>query len=238
MMKTVLITGASRRLGLFLTERFLQDGDRVIALTRRASGALRALDGPQLEILETDYCSASTLTAAASRIRQCCDRLDLVVHNASLFEKDADHADDLMAFYDALYAVHMKLPAFLNEALADLLYNEQEPGCIVHITDIYADNPNPEFGLYCSTKAGLENLNKTYAKRYAPGIRVNSIAPGPLMFLPSHQESEKKAVLGETLLEGESGFYPVLQGIRFILDNRFMTGSTLKIDGGRSIGKR
>ncbi|WP_169434400.1 SDR family NAD(P)-dependent oxidoreductase [Marinobacterium rhizophilum] len=236
-MNTVVITGASRRLGLYLTQAFLEQGCKVIALTRKASAELDALACENLQILLTDYRCETSLAAAADCIRKQYETLSLVVHNASLFEKDAAHKDDLCAFYDELYRVHMRLPAYLNEALQPLLYNEAHPGCIVHITDIYADNPNREFGLYCSTKAALDNLTKTFAKKYAPGIRVNSIAPGPLMFLPSHKEDEKKAVLEQTLLPGESGFEPILQGIRFILDNQFVTGSSIKIDGGRSIGK-
>ncbi|UTW10560.1 SDR family NAD(P)-dependent oxidoreductase [Marinobacterium rhizophilum] len=236
-MNTVLITGASRRLGLYLTQAFLEQGCKVIALTRKASAELDALASDKLHILLLDYNSETSLAAAIDSIRGQYDALSLVVHNASLFEKDAPHKNNLCNFYDELYRVHMRLPAYLNEALEPLLYNESIPGCIVHITDIYADNPNREFGLYCSTKAALENLTKSFAKKYAPGIRVNSIAPGPLMFLPSHKEDEKKTVLGQTLLPGESGFEPILQGIRFIVDNQFVTGSCVKIDGGRSIGK-
>jgi dihydromonapterin reductase / dihydrofolate reductase len=234
---TVLITGASRRLGLYLTQAFLEQGCKVIALTRNASAELDALSSDNLHILLLDYNSETSLAAAIGSIRDQYDALSLVVHNASLFEKDAAHRDDLCGFYDELYRVHMRLPAYVNEALAPLLYNESHPGCIVHITDIYADNPNREFGLYCSTKAALENLTKSFAKKFAPGIRVNSIAPGPLMFLPSHKEDEKKTVLEQTLLPGESGFEPILQGIRFIVDNQFVTGSSVKIDGGRSVGK-
>ena len=236
-MNTVLITGASRRLGLYLTQAFLDEGAQVIALTRRASPELKSLPQHNLQILEADYGCESSLDHAVTRIRAQHKTLSLLVHNASLFEKDAAHCDDLLSFYDRLYQVHMRLPAYLNESLQSLLYNESHPGSIVHITDIYADNPNREFGLYCSTKAGLENLSKSCAKKYAPGIRVNSIAPGPLMFLPSHKDEEKKTVLDQTLLAAESGFHPILQGIRFILDNQFVTGSSIKIDGGRSIGK-
>lgn len=236
-MNTVLITGASRRLGLYLTQAFLAQGCKVIALTRKASTELDALGTQNLQVVLADYSCETSLAAAVNSIRSQNDALSLLVHNASLFEKDATHKDDLCGFYDELYRVHMRLPAYLNEALQSLLYNKAQPGCIVHITDIYADNPNREFGLYCSTKAALENLTKSFAKKYAPGIRVNSIAPGPLMFLPSHKDDEKKAVLNETLLAGESGFEPIFQGIGFIVDNQFVTGSSVKIDGGRSIGK-
>jgi len=236
-MQTVVITGASRRLGLYLTRALLHEGYEVIALTRDASAELQALACERLHIIEADAASVPSLQQAVVDIRALGRPLRLLVHNASLFEKDAQHGDDFCDFYDALYAVHMRMPAFLNEALADLLHSDSEAGCIVHITDIYAENPNPAFGLYCSTKAGLDNLTRTYAKRLAPGVRVNAIAPGPLMFLPSHSEAEKAAVFSETLIKQESGFYPLLQGIRFILDNGFVTGTTLKIDGGRSIGK-
>lgn len=238
-MKTILITGVSRRLGLFLTESFLLDENtKVIGLTRKTNEALKELGKTgNLQIVEVDYANINSLSEAVKVIISDNKKLDLIVHNASLFEKDALHTNDLWSYYDSLFEVHMKMPAYLNENLFRLLKNKDKPSCIVHITDISVENPYPEFSLYCSTKAGLENMTKSYAKKFSPYVRVNSILPGSVQFLPSHTSEEKERVSRQTLLEVEPGFLPILKGIQFIFDNQFVTGASIKIDGGRSITK-
>lgn len=239
-MKTILITGASRRLGLFLTKSFLspEENAKVIVLTRKTNKTLDELNKTgNLQIIEVDYSSIESLSQAVKKIKENNETLDLVVHNASRFEKDIIHADDPWSYYDSLFEVHMKMPVYLNENLFSLLRNKNKPGCIAHITDISVENPYPEFTLYCSTKAGLENMTKSYAKKFSPYVRVNSIQPGPILFLPTHTEIEKQKVNNQTLLDVEPGFLPILKGIKFIFDNQFVTGSSIKIDGGRSITK-
>ena len=163
--------------------------------------------------------------------------LDAVIHNASIYEPDEAHATDFDAFYERLFHIHMRVPAQINNALKGALHNTKQPGNIIHITDIYADNPNPDYGLYCSTKAGLENLSKSFAKRFAPGIRVNTIQPGPIKFLAEHTTEQKQSVMSETLLEGEGGFQPIYKAILAILDNAYMTGASVRVDGGRSLNR-
>ncbi|WP_127025499.1 SDR family NAD(P)-dependent oxidoreductase [Rheinheimera mangrovi] len=230
-MKTAVITGTSRRLGAYLAEKLSAEGYQVFGLTRQIN--------PQQQYLTqiaVDYQSADSVMSAIRQLQQQ-SSIDLLIHNASLFEKDELHTEDTVSFYQALFAVHMQLPALLNQHLAPHIAKTQGGGLIVHITDIYSENPNPAFSLYCSTKAGLENLMKSAAKAYAPQIRVNSIQPGPIMFLPEHSSSEKQQVMQQTLIAQEAGFEPIYQGVRFLIDNKFVTGLSLKIDGGRSLGK-
>lgn len=230
-MKTAVITGTSRRLGAYLAEKLSAEGYQVFGLTRQLNPAQQYLTQ-----IVVDYQSADSVMSAIRQLQKN-GSIDLLIHNASLFEKDELHAHDSIDFYQALFAVHMQLPALLNQHLAAQIATTQGGGLIVHITDIYSENPNPAFSLYCSTKAGLENLMKSAAKAYAPQIRVNSIQPGPIMFLPEHSNSEKQQVMQQTLIAEEAGFEPIYQGVRFLIDNKFVTGLSLKIDGGRSLGK-
>jgi dihydromonapterin reductase/dihydrofolate reductase len=231
-MKTAVITGTGRRLGAYLAEQLSTEGYQVFGLTRQINPKQQYLTQ-----IAVDYQSADSVMAAIREVQQRSTSIDLLIHNASLFEKDELHTADTVAFYQALFAVHMQLPALLNQQLAPQIATTPGGGLIVHITDIYSENPNPAFSLYCSTKAGLENLMKSAAKAYAPQIRVNSIQPGPIMFLPEHSNSEKQQVMQQTLIAEEAGFEPIYQGIRFLIDNKFVTGLSLKIDGGRSLGK-
>jgi len=233
---TILISGASRRLGLFLTRQFLANGCRVIALTRSISTELAECEQlGDVSIYALDYYCSRQVKHFIEQIKQKEKSVDAIIHNASTFETDgaifsAEH-------YQSMFLVHMALPAQLNLGLLPLLNQADETANIVHITDIFAENPNPNYALYCSTKAAAENLAKGFAKKYAPKVRVNTIQPGPIKFLPSHSEEAKTKVLAETLLSYEGGFMPVFQAITAILENPYMTGASIKVDGGRALGR-
>lgn len=234
----ILITGASRRLGLFLCRNFLEGGYQVLALTRSSSSELRDLARDEsLRIIEVQNYQTGSVQYAIENIKSTEDKLFAIVHNSSVFEKDSLEGVYSAENYHSLFEIHMSLPAQLNFGLADLLYDDDNPGNIIHVTDIYADNPNSDYILYCSTKAALENLSKGFAKKFAPGIRVNAIQPGPIKFLPSHSEEQKQKVLDETLLQYEGGFMPIYQAISGVLQNPYMTGSSIKVDGGRALGR-
>ncbi|MGX5913636.1 SDR family oxidoreductase [Aliidiomarina sp. Khilg15.8] len=231
-----LITGAGRRLGLHMTKSLLNRGWRVVVFTREYRGDLAAIDSTALTCIEVDASDDDSVTKGIDYIKFEYDALDLIIHNASVYEADDKHAHDQLAFYDLLYQVHMKLPARLNHELGPLLAKStSQHGNLIHITDIYVDNPNADYALYCSTKAASENLMKSFAKRLAPRVRVNAIQPGPVKFLPEHSSAEQDQVLSETLLAVEGGFEALEKAIYAILDNHYMTGSVIRVDGGRSL---
>lgn len=235
--RTVVVTGASRRLGLLLCEKFLAQGDQVIAVTRAPSEELNAVQAEYKEsltielIAQYDGAGARTL---AERMSQRYSQIDVLIHNASIFHSDAVAEEDVDQYFGAMFNIHMAVPAALNMGLKSLL-EKSDRADIIHITDIYAENPKADHTLYCSTKAGLDNMAKGFAKKFAPGIRVNVIQPGPIQFLPEHDDEHRKAVLAQTLLEIEGGFLPIFQAVQGILNNDFMTGATIKVDGGRAL---
>ena len=251
--RVAVITGASRRLGLYLVKALLDDGWTVHAITRKTSSSLHELnqkfgqkgDAKKLHLHsfensdrinseEVGYCEKNVNLALAAILAES-KRIHLLVNNASVF--DNDRAVDVggMGVYSKMVFMHMLLPAIMCQGLSHALFDEDLPGNIVSITDIYAHNPNQDFSLYCSTKAGLESLNKSFAKKYAPGIRVNAIQPGPIKFLPEHDDDHKSKVIAETLLPYEGGFLPIHQTLELILANHYLTGVSIPVDGGRSL---
>lgn len=229
-----LVTGAGRRLGLHMTRSLLSQGWKVIALTRSVNKELQALAQDSLHCIEVNPFDVTSVKSAIEQVKHHSSQLDFILHNASVYEKDSDHSEDMAEFYDRLYQIHMKLPAMLNDAFADYLQRGAQSN-IVHITDIYADNPNADYALYCSTKAGSENLMKSFAKRLAPQVRVNAIQPGPIKFLETHSNSDKSQVLAQTLLAEEGGFEALEKAIYAIIDNHYMTASVVRVDGGRAL---
>lgn len=227
-----VITGGSRRLGLYIVDKLLAGGWFVSVLTRYASKELSALSGEQLQILEVDYLDQASVTTACSTLAE--KKIDLLFHNASYFEKNKKTPTDSLMQLEHMTGVHVALPALLNERLYPAM-TESENANIIHMTDIYVNNPHPDYANYCATKAALENLSMSFAKRYAPEVRVNTIQPGALMFLPDHTESAKASVIKQSLIQTEAGFEPVWLALAALLENPFITGTAIKVDGGRSI---
>ncbi|WP_197495800.1 SDR family oxidoreductase [Acidihalobacter yilgarnensis] len=135
----------------------------------------------------------------------------------------------------------MLAPYLINTGLVELLHAgadaNDSPTDIVHITDIFALSPKPEFDLYCATKAGLENLSQSFAKRYAPRIKVNCLQPGPILFKDSHTPEMRRRVLAETPLGREGGPEAVYRALRALLDNDYLTGTSIPVDGGRHLAR-
>ena len=75
------------------------------------------------------------------------------------------------------------------------------------------------------------------AKKLAPQIKVNSVAPGPVLFTESHTQEARQKMLSETPLAREGGAEPVYLAIKSLLENPFITGATIPVDGGRRLSK-
>ena len=227
-----VITGASRRLGLYLTERFLALDWQVTALTRSPSEQLNSLTCANLSVITVDYLDLESLALITEKIAQ--QTIDLLFHNASYFAPDNDSPLDNHVQLQQMLMTHIALPNMLNQLFASNL-SQSANANIIHMPDIYVENPNANYANYCASKAGLENLSKSFVKKLAPNVRVNTIQPGALMFLPEHTEAAKKTVLANSLLPIEAGFEPILTTILFLLANPFVTGTSIKVDGGRAI---
>ncbi len=233
-MASIVITGCSQRLGLFLVQHYIAQGDNVFAITRKPSRDLLNIDSDQLTIIEINQYSERAAIDAAEKIAQSGHGVDLLVNNASAFYKDTQGSDEA-ALFTQLFNTHMLFPLCLTSQLSPLLQQNKNIGVVINITDIYTTVPKNEHALYCSSKAGLSNLTMGLAKRYSGMIRVNSIAPGPIKFLDTHSEQEKQAILAQAIVKQEGGFEPILKTIEFIRSNDYLTGITVNVDGGRSI---
>jgi dihydromonapterin reductase/dihydrofolate reductase len=109
---------------------------------------------------------------------------------------------------------------------------------MVAITDIYADIPNERFAAYCVSKAGLQNWALSMAQRLAGKVRVNVIQPGPIQFLPEHDEAYRATVLSQSLIRRELGYDAIVEACAYLLSAKALTGTQMRVDGGRFIANR
>lgn len=234
-MKTALVTGVGRRLGFAIAEKLLAEGWAVVGQYRSASPQTAELEAAGAELFQVDFDDAEATLAFAETLSQR-ESLDWVVHNASCFSPEPPGLAEKLAWSEACFNVHVRAPYVINEALHGTLKRGDDPN-VVHITDIFAERPDPQYRAYTAAKAGLDNLALSYAKLWAPDIRVNRIQPGPILFLPEHSQAHKDKVLASTLLRREGGLTPLLDALWSLRDNAYMTGAVIKVDGGRFLAE-
>jgi dihydromonapterin reductase / dihydrofolate reductase len=232
----VLITGAGRRVGLHLAGRMIDQQRPVIAHFHAETEGVEVLRRRGALCVAADLATESGTQDLIRAVQASATSLRAVVHNASAFERTAPEVGDALRQMDRFYAVHMRAPFALNASLASLLAQCLERRAdIVHVTDIYADNPNPLFDAYCATKAGLQNLALSFAKRLAPKVKVNVIQPGPILFKEWHGADVRERVLARTLLGDEGGPEAIGFAVEAVLANHYQTGAVIAVDGGRRL---
>lgn len=233
--KRAMVTGCGRRLGFYLTQALLDSGWSVVGQYRTPRTELNTLEEQGAILHQVDFNSVSACEQFAQQLTQYPD-VSLVIHNASEFRPEGDGLHPQAKQLESFFYVHMMAPYLINQALRPVLA-KQENALIIHITDISTHSPWPKYTGYIATKAGSDSLAKSFAKALAPEIRVNTIAPGPILFLDEHDSAWREQVLAKTPLGREGGLEPIWQSVQFLIDNTYLTGATIHVDGGRSLAE-
>jgi NAD(P)-dependent dehydrogenase (short-subunit alcohol dehydrogenase family) len=236
----VLVTGAARRLGREIALELARHGFDV-AIHCRASAAeaqataadARSL-GVQAVVFTADLADESACRALVPAVVAQCGRLDAVVNNASAFAYD-DVASFSYAAMDAHWRANTAPAIVLARALHGHLEGAQRSGCVVNLLDQKLWNPNPDYLSYTLSKAALEAATTLLAQALAPRLRVCGVAPG--VTLPSGKMTAAEFDLAHaaTPLAGSSQPEDIARAVRFLIESRAITGTTLLVDGGQHL---
>lgn len=161
-------------------------------------------------------------------------RLDALVNNASSFFPTPLAEIDLAA-WNELVGSNLQAPLFLTQAAAPHLI--AAAGSVVNITDIHAERPLAGYPLYCAAKAGLLGLTRALAIELAPRVRVNAVAPGPILWPESEvfDGAAQAAIVAHTLLNRVGCPQDVARAVHYLLDDAaYVTGQVINVDGGRT----
>ena len=240
--KTILVTGAARRVGAAIARRLHALGADVL-IHYRGSGsqagelaaALNSVRPDSARTLRLDLADIAAFDEFAARAVGAYGRLDGLVNNASGFYP-TPLGSITGAQWDDLMASNLRAPLFLSQALAPA--QRQAQGAIVNIVDIHADRPLKNYVVYSAAKAGLMGLTKALALEFAPEVRVNGVSPGPIQWPDDGQldAAERTRILAATPLKREGGADEVARAVGFFFtDAPYVTGQILAVDGGRSI---
>ena len=218
-----------------MANQLSKEGYRVIGTYRTLRPELQQLETIGVELYQCDFYDPQQTQQLMANICSKHTSLRAVIHNASDWLPDTDDSNALTTI-EKMMRIHASTPYAINLALAPLLkQNGSDFSDIIHITDYVVDKGSKKHAAYAASKAALHSLTLSFAAKFAPKIKVNSIAPAMLMFNPNDDDNYKQRALKKALIQQEGGEQEALKAVRYLLDSKFMTGQTLKIDGGRHL---
>lgn len=240
--KVALVTGGARRVGAVVARALHREGMH-IALTYRNSGTAAEALRDELNMqrprsvhsFQCDLLAVKFLPRLVERVLTAFGRMDALVNNASTFYPTAI-GSITEAVWNDLIGTNLKAPLFLAQAAAPHLAACR--GAVVNISDIHGVRPLKQHAVYCTAKAGLLMLTKSLARDLGPEVRVNSVAPGAVLW-PERDldELSKQRILSRTALRRQGAPDDVARAILFLLrDATYTTGNVIYVDGGQLLG--
>ena len=240
--KVVLITGGAKRVGAAICRRLHAAGANLMLHYRASAGEARLLQAElngaradSVALIQADLLDLKAMPSLVEQTVQRFGRLDALVNNASSFYA-SPIGEITAAIWDDLMGTNLRAPLFLAQAAAPALRKSQ--GAIVNIADIHADRPLKNYVVYSVAKSGLVALTRSLARELAPEVRVNAVAPGPILWPDdaSFDEVSRQRIISHTLLKREGTPDDIARAVHFLLaDATYMTGETINVDGGRHI---
>ncbi|TAL02668.1 MAG: SDR family oxidoreductase [Rhodospirillaceae bacterium] len=238
--RTVLITGASRRIGRALAEALGAEGWAVgvhyHGSSAEADDVVRAITaaGGRATALRADLSDPASVTTLLPACAAALGPVGVLINNASLFERD-DIRTATLTSWEAHMGVNLRAPFFLAQALAAGL-GTGDLGAIINIIDERVWHLTPHFASYTVSKAGLWTLTQTLALALAPHIRVNAVGPGPTLPSPRQTPDQFAAQCRSMPLGRGTTPAEICAAVKFILAAPAMTGQMIALDGGQHLG--
>jgi len=186
-------------------------------------------------LIQADLLDLLKLPSVVEQTVQTFGHLDALVNNASTFFP-TPVGEITESAWDDLIGTNLRVPLFLAQAAAPALKKAQ--GAIVNLSDIHAERPLKNYVIYSIAKAGLIGLTRSLARELAPEVRVNAVAPGPILWPDdeSFDELSRQRIISHTPLKREGTPEDIARAVHFLLaEADYITGETINVDGGRNM---
>ncbi len=237
--KTALVTGGAKRIGKEIALALARKGVHLLlhyhsseSEARKTAEEIKPL-GARCQLLRADLAKTEELLKMVQEATRHEKSVDVLINSASLFYKTpfktVQESD-----WDKLMDTNLKGPFILSKEIGNKMA-EGTGGKIINITDWSGIRPYKDYAPYCASKGGLITLTKSLARDLAPKVQANAIAPGPVLLPPDFTEEEKQAVIRKTVLGRVGDPSDIANAVIFLLENDFINGTVLVVDGGRSI---
>jgi pteridine reductase len=237
----VLVTGGAKRLGAAIARRCHQAGANLVVHYHRSRAAADSL------VAELNSARADSAIAACADLNDVAclpglvaaaldefGRLDVLVNNASTFYPTPVGTITVAQFED-LVGTNLRAPLFLSQAAAPALRATQ--GLILNMVDIHGRRPLKAHPVYSAAKAGLVMLTSSLARELGPEVRVNGIAPGPVLWPERDLDPAlKDEIIARTALKRSGSPEDIARTALYLATEApYVTGQVITVDGGRSL---
>lgn len=234
--QSALITGSAIRLGkhiaLALAEQNYDIAIHCNSSLEQAEGTAEEIRsiGRKCAIFQYDLEDVNGMKKLMKRVVSLFPKLDVLINSASAYTP-ANIKDTTPALFDQQFNVNIRAPFFMTQAFAKVVGS----GNVINIIDNKIGFNQYQYAAYLLAKKSLEDFTKMAALEFAPDIRVNGVAPG--VVLPASSRSKeyiewrKKGIP----LRKQGSTDHVTQAIISLLDNEFISGQVLVVDGGENI---
>jgi pteridine reductase len=242
--KVALVTGSGkRRVGSHIAEALAVRGySLVIHYRNSALEAAEAVEayhqrGIAAVALQADLTDERATRTLIDQTLTHFGRLDALVNCAAIFK--SKKLEEVTAADVRLFFETNTLSSFIASQQAGLaMVRQPEGGCIILMGDWAVARPYVNYAAYFPSKGAIPTLTRSLAVELGtrnPAVRVNCIMPGPVLLPPDMPAAERQQAINATLLKREGRPENIAQAVLFFLDNDFVTGTCLPVDGGRSV---
>jgi len=241
--RVALVTGGARRVGAVVARALAARGYAVaihchgsLAEGRRLAEEFTAAGVPSLAVT-ANLRDEGPVRAMVHRVADHFGRIDAVVTCAAIWvpgRLEEVTADDLRVHFD----VNCVGTFLVAQEAGSVMVEQPEGGGIVTVGDWAVARPYPDYAAYFPSKGAIPAVTRSLAVELArrnPRVRVNCVLPGPVLLPPDLDPAERDAAIAGTLVKREGTPEHVAHAVLFLLENDFVTGVCLPVDGGRTI---
>jgi pteridine reductase len=238
--KTVFITGGAKRIGASMANYFHERNYKVVfhynKSKKEAENLSRELNEKEADscfAVQSDFSSQDSIESTVSEFYKVSKKIDVLINNASSFYP-TPLQDATEEQWNDLLETNTTTPLFLIKGFQEGL--KETRGSVINISDSLAPRGMKNFSLYSSAKGALETLTKSLAKELAPEVRINAVAPGIILWPENGgiDEEEKNNILKKVDLGRAGNPVDISSAVYFLTEANYITGQTLRVDGGRS----
>ena len=237
-----LVTGAARRLGRSVAWDLARAGWRVAVHYQSSEADALSLvadieaSGGRAAAVQADLSDLRALPALIEVSAKTLGPVTCLINNAASFSWDwPDNFDE--AGWTQHHEVNLRAPVFLTKAFASALPSGAE-GNVINLIDQKVQALNPHYFTYTIAKSALWTATRTLAQALAPAIRVNAIAPGPVLPFAGQSGEDFARECRDTLLKRAVPLSDITATVLFLLETRSITGQMIALDGGRHLNWR
>jgi 3-oxoacyl-[acyl-carrier protein] reductase/pteridine reductase len=240
--KTALITGGAVRVGKAITLALAQAGANVVINYNRSAEAAEepAVQAQKFNIgtlpIQANIGDPEQVAAMVAAAKVKFGGVDILINSASLWQPTPFPTDDLTDWH-RVTNILINGAFYCANAVAPLMLARGE-GAIVNIIDLAAYEPWPNFMAHSVGKSALLAMSRQLALELAPAVRVNAVAPGPVLPPPEYSAEKIAKTAAKTLLNRWGTPEDIADAVLFFVKANYVTGEALAVDGGQRFGHR